>query len=128
MVLTMHWGDTLQSSLHEISAPVYVRKKILNPRRKIECNHAKILGKCPNIQFRIRSSIWNVVSISGNWGEISDTLKLCCVDISCLQEVRWKGQGTKIIGNGYKFIWKGGCKAENIVGVMVKWLRDITIE
>ena len=28
-------------------------------------------------------------------GEISKTLKRRCVDIYCLQEVRWKGQGAK---------------------------------
>ena len=56
----------------------------------------------------------------GKWGEISETLKRHCVDICCLQErARWKGQGAKMIGNGFKFLWSGACKAENSVGVIV---------
>ena len=62
-------------------------------------------------------------SISRKWGEIFETLKRRCVDICCLQEVRWKGQGVKIIGNGFKFLWSGDCKAENGVGVIAaNWL------
>ena len=50
-------------------------------------------------------------------------MKRRCVDNCCLEEVRWKGQGAKITGNGFKFLWNGGCKAENGVGVIVaNWL------
>ena len=59
----------------------------------------------------------------GKVGGISETLKRCCVDICCLQEVKWKGQGAKMIGNGLKFLWIGGCKVENSVVVIVaNWL------
>ena len=66
-----------------------------------------------------RFTIWNLVftwnegSTSGKRGEVSDTLKRCCVDICCSQEVRWKEQGAKMIGNGFIFVWSGSCKAEN---------------
>ena len=56
--------------------------------------------------------------MSGKWGEIYETLKRRCVDIQCLQEVRWKGQGAKMFGNDFKFLWNGGYKA-NGVGVIV---------
>ena len=46
----------------------------------------------------------------GKVGEISKTLKRCCVDICCLQEVKWKGQRAKMIGNGFIFLWSEGCK------------------
>ena len=37
--------------------------------------------------------------------------------------MRWKGQGARMIGNGFKFLWRGGCKVENGVGVIVaNWL------
>ena len=55
--------------------------------------------------------------MSGKWGEISETLKRRCADSSCLQEVRWKG--VKMVGNGFKFLCSGSCKAENGVGVIV---------
>ena len=37
--------------------------------------------------------------------------------------MRWKGQGAKMIGNSFKCLCSGGCKAENGVGVIVaNWL------
>ena len=60
--------------------------------------------------------------------EISETLKRC-VNICCSQEVKWKGQGAKMIGNGFKFLWSGDCKAENGVGVIVtNWLIKKFVE
>ena len=65
--------------------------------------------------------MWDLCWESG--GEISKTLKRRCVDICCLQKVKWKDQGAKMIGNGFKFLWSGGCKAENGVSVIVvSWL------
>ena len=123
MVLTMHGGGTPQSTSQALSVPAYVRKKALNPGRKIECTRARMMGKSPDVQFEIRFSTWNVRSMSGKWGEISETLKGRCVDICSLQEVRWEGKGVKMIGKGYKFLWSGNCKAENGVGVIVaNWL------
>ena len=103
--------------------PAYVRKKALNLGRKIECNWARMMGKSPDVQSGIWFSTWNVGYMSGKWGEISETLNRCFVDICCLQKVSWKGQGVKMIGNGFKFLWSGGCKAKNCVGVIVaNWL------
>ena len=36
----------------------------------------------------LKVSTWDVESMWGQWGEISETLKRRCVDICCLQEVR----------------------------------------
>ena len=65
-------------------------------------------------------TIWNPVrSILGKWGEKSETLRRCCVDIFCLQEVKKKGQWAKMIGNGFKFLWK----QKNGMGVIAaNWL------
>ena len=60
-----------------------------------------MMGKSLDVQFGIRFSTWNVGSMSGKWGEISETLKRHCFDICCLQEVMRKGQGAKMIGNGF---------------------------
>ena len=35
-------------------------------------------------------------------------------DIFCLQEVRWKLQGAKMIGNSFKFLFSGVCNAETV--------------
>ena len=65
----------------------------------------------------------------GKCGEISKTLKRRCVDICCVQEVRWKGQGARMIGNGFKFLWSGSRKAVNGVGVIVaNWLIGKIVE
>ena len=87
------------------------------------------MGKFPNVQFRIRFSTWNVGSMPGKWREMSETLKRLCVDICCVQEVRWKGQGARMIGNNFKFLWSGSSKAVNGVGVIVgNWLIGKIVE
>ena len=48
--------------------------------------------------------------------KMSETLQRRYVDICCLQEVRWKGQGAKMIRSGFKFLWSEGCKAEKWCG------------
>ena len=78
-----------------------------------------MVGKSPDVQFGIWFSTWNVGSTSKKWGEIFETSKRCCTDICCLQKMRWKGQGAKVIGYGFKYLWSGGCKAGNGVGVIV---------
>ena len=49
--------------------------------------------------------------------------------ICCVQEVRWKGHGARMIGNGFKFLWRGSSKAVNGVGVIVaNWLIGKIVE
>ena len=97
----MHGGGTPQSTSKMISVPAYVRKNALNPRGKTGCTRVQMMRKSPDVQFGTWFSTWNVGSMSRRWGEISETLKRRCVDICGLQEVRWKGQGDKRIGNGF---------------------------
>ena len=85
------WERFTKSTSQALSATAYVRKKALNPGRKIECTHARMVGKPPDAQF------WKLVCkmefriCVEKGGEISKTLKKC-VDNCCLQEMRWKGQ------------------------------------
>ena len=97
----MYGGGTPQRTLQVLSVPAYNNKEALNPERKIECSCAQMIGKSPDVQFGIQFSTRNVGSISGKWNQISETSKRRCVDIWCLQEVRWKGQGAEMIGNGF---------------------------
>ena len=41
-------------------------------------------------------------SMLGKWGEISEILKISCLDGCCLQKVRWKRQGAKMILNFFR--------------------------
>ena len=125
----MYGEGTPRSISQVLSVSAYVRKKALNPERKVECTRARMMGKFPDVQFGIRFSTWNVGSMSGKWREISETLKRRCVDICCVQEVKWKGQGATMIGNGFKFLWSGSSKAVNGVGVIVaNWLVGKIVE
>ena len=118
------WGGTSQSTSQTLSVPAYVREKALNPGRKIGCTRAQMIGKSPDVQFGNWISTCNVGSMSGKVGKIPETLKRRCVDICCMQEVRWKGHGDKIVIGSFKFLWSGGCKTENGVGVIVAiWLN-----
>ena len=51
-----------------------------------------------------------------------DMLERRRVDIRCLQEVRYRGQGTRVYGGEgkYKFWWRGSEEGRNGVGIMVK--------
>ena len=82
------WGSIPQSTLQVLSVPAYVRNKALNPQRKIECTHAQMMGKSPDVQFGIQFSTWNVGCMSGKWGEISETFKRHWVDICEVERTR----------------------------------------
>ena len=69
MVLTMHGGVTHQGTSQALSMSAYVRKKALNPRRKIECTRAPMMRKSPDVYFGIWFSTWNMGSMSGKWGK-----------------------------------------------------------
>ena len=48
-----------------------------------------------------------------------ETLKTRCVDLFCLQEVRWKGQGAKRLEMVSNFFGVGVVKQKMGVGVIV---------
>ena len=82
------------------------------------------MEKPPDVKLGICFSTWNVGSMPGKQDEIFETLKRCFVDICFLQEVRWKRQGGKITGNGFKLFWNEVCRTEKGVGVscqLVNW-------
>ena len=49
--------------------------------------------------------MWNLGSLSGNGGEVCEELRKRMIDVCCLQEVRWSGQGARMLrakGRRYK--------------------------
>ena len=54
----MHVGGTSQSTSQALSVPAYVRKKALDPARKVKCTCARMIGKPPDVQFRTWFSKW----------------------------------------------------------------------
>ena len=47
-------------------------------------------------QFQVGT--WNVDSLTGRAGEIVEALSDRKVDVACIQETRWKGNGCKFYG------------------------------
>jgi len=54
---------------------------------------------------------WNFDSLTGRTGEVVEALSDRKVDMTCIQETRWKGSGCKFCGTKgrrYKLFWLGG--------------------
>ena len=58
---------------------------------------------------------WNINTLKGKSGEVLRRRK---VKVCCIQEVRWKGEGSRTL-QGYKLIWKGNSEGTAGVGVLV---------
>ena len=56
--------------------------------------------------------------MKGRSGEVCEVLHRRKVKICCIQEVRWKGEGTRML-QGYKLFWKGNSAGTAGVGIMV---------
>ena len=106
-------GSTPRSAARALSVPAYVIKNALTPRNSLRQMTAAE-PDTPGNKFRVAT--WNVVSMTGRSGEVARELGERKVDAACLPETRWRGAGTRMTGNGYKFFWSGGKKAENGVG------------
>ena len=71
----------------------------------------------------VRFGSWNVGSISGRGTEVCEELRKRKVDVCCLQEVRWTGEGARFIGvmgRRYKLWWCGNDDKTGGVGILVK--------
>ncbi|ESO01830.1 hypothetical protein HELRODRAFT_161001 [Helobdella robusta] len=69
-----------------------------------------------------RFGTWNVGTLTGRSLEVVEELQRRMVDVAALQEIRWKGEGTRFVGakgGRYKLWWKGDDGTRG-VGVMVR--------
>ncbi|ESO04090.1 hypothetical protein HELRODRAFT_173167 [Helobdella robusta] len=69
-----------------------------------------------------RFGTWNVGTLTGRSLEVVEELQRRMVDVAALQEIRWKGEGTRFVGakgGRYKLWWKGD-DGTGGVGVMVR--------
>ena len=46
----------------------------------------------------MRVGAWNLGNVSGNGGEVCEELRKRMIDVCCLQEVRWRGHGSRMLG------------------------------
>ena len=71
----------------------------------------------------IRFGTLNVGSLCGRKTEVCEELRKRRVDVCCIQEVRWKGQGARfvgILGQRYKLWWSENDAGFGGVGILVK--------
>ena len=79
--------------------------------------------KQPEERLGVRMASWNVGSLCGKGTEVCEELRKRKVDVCCLQEVRWRGQGARFMGvkgRRYKLWWSGNEDGTGGVGVLVK--------
>ena len=86
--------------------------------------HSLSQDKTPKTEMkRLRFGTWNVGSLTGRSGEIAEALERRKVKVCCVQETRWKGEGSRMLrtkmGGKYKLFWKGCTEGVSGVGVIV---------
>ena len=62
---------------------------ISNSRAGVRCEHRQIISQLSHQNFRMCS--WNVGTMRGRSNEVVEVMSRRKVDISSLQEVRWRG-------------------------------------
>ena len=90
----------------------------LGPRKHCLQNDGK-----PDERLGVRVGTWNVESMSGRGTEVCEELRKRRMDVYCLQEVRWRGQGGRFMGvkaKRYKLWWSGNSDGTGDVGVLRK--------
>ena len=70
-------------------------------------------------QGKLRIASLNVGTMTGKSREIVEVMKKRRVDVACVQEVRWKGERAREVGEGYKIYYVGEQSGRNGVGVIV---------
>ena len=71
----------------------------------------------------IRFGTLNVGSLCGRKTEVCEELRKRKVDVCCIQEVRWKGQGARFVGTSgrrYKLWWSANDAGFGRVEILVK--------
>ena len=66
----------------------------------------------------MRLAVVNVGMLVGRSREVVEMLGRRNVEVCCLQEVRYTGQGTRMFGSEYKF-WKARCGKTRVHGEVV---------
>ncbi|XP_046844695.1 uncharacterized protein LOC124438560 [Xenia sp. Carnegie-2017] len=92
----------------------------------------RISGSNVGGSVTLRVSTVNVGTMKGRSAEVADMLKRRKVDVCGFQEVRFKGEGTRVIkgednGARFKWFWKGNGSGTNGVGFAIRedWAKSV---
>ena len=102
-------------------APAYHRNEGTTPHHGVH-KHCLQYDRRPNVHSGVPVGTYNLGSLSGavSGGVVCEELRKNMIDVCCLQEVRWRGHGARMLG------MKGRCnvfwseKGVGGVAVMVK--------
>ena len=75
----------------------------------------------------MRVGTWNIGSMSGRGTEVCEELRKRRMDVCCLQEVRWRGQGVRFLGvkgRRYELWWSENSDCTGGVGNLLKEESD----
>ncbi|XP_065323057.1 craniofacial development protein 2-like [Gordionus sp. m RMFG-2023] len=76
------------------------------------------------VKAKTRLASLNIGMLEGKTRELASMLNKRKVDIACIQETKWKGQKTLMIGDGYKLYYNGIVSNRNGVGIILS--QDLT--
>ncbi|XP_046851762.1 uncharacterized protein LOC124445097 [Xenia sp. Carnegie-2017] len=92
----------------------------------------RISGSNVGGSVTLRVGTVNVGTMKGRSAEVADMLKTRKVDVCGFQEVRFKGEGTRVIkdednGARFKWSWKGNGSSTNGVGFAIRedWAKSV---
>jgi exonuclease III len=79
---------------------------------------------------RVRVDTWNVGSLTGKLREVVDTMIMWCVNILCVQEMKWKGQKAKEVEDtSFKLWYTRNTSTKNGIGIVLdKNLKDGVVD
>ena len=89
----------------------------------LRISRLKLLTEKIAKRLGVRFGSCNVKSISGRGTEVWEELRKRKIDVCCLQEVKWRGEGARFFGvkgRRYKLWWCGNDDKTGSVGILVK--------
>ena len=107
-------------------APGLTRSTLLLMTQGGSGESAMCRGKLSGRLRSLRIGSVNVGSLRGKVGEVVNMAVEGRLDFSCLQETRWKREGTTRLG-AYKLFWMGCKKGIHGVGMLVadRWIEKV---
>ena len=103
----------------------------LNWQGVLRISGLKLLKEKVAKRLGVRFGSWNVGSISSRGTEVREELRKRKVNVCCLQEVRWRGEGARFIGvkgRRYKLWWCRNDDKTGGLGILVKELCENVVE